>query len=424
MSEFKYVSRKEKKAMTMEQLAQYHCERRKYEYKNNIPVKGILWRKFAHPLVVGALKLDRILSHQKTTKMNSEKRPTIYVCTHIGGSDVERIIEALNRSGFLFFGDPGPMYKDPATHALAFLKGTVELETKDKEDRHISFDRALEVLTHGGDLMIFPEGAWNPFENLPVMKTYEGAARLGIASRANILPLAIEQYGDEFIFNKGEIIRAYDDMDVKMLNRLIRDTLATLKYEIWQTQPKLHLPLMNNAMTWEGVSVSKKVSLQREYDEIFRQSIIDRRSEYGSLDDVYSTMFIDPNETTADNLIATVQDRLTLLRELKYELQRVDELLVEASGKIENLSAFLFARESFDYFASKVQKIFDTIGDKLTKIEAIIAILKDERDKDLKEDELDPLFYSQLCELSKRRNSLLAQIDDFGEIKEKRLALK
>lgn len=424
MSEFKYVSRKEKKAMTMEELAEYQCNRRKYEYAKKIPIKGITWRKFANVLVVGALKIDRLVNREKITILKEQKRPVIYACTHIGGSDAERLVEAIGKPCYLFFGDPAPMYKDPTVNKLVFLKGSIDLETKDKEDRMIAFERGKELLSRGGSLLICPEGAWNVFENLPVMKLYSGTAQMAIEAGADIIPVAIEQFDKEFVIKIGQKIVTTKDMDYKILTTHLRDVLATLKYSIWETKPMQIRPKTPKIMLWDNVSVSKRVTLQREYSEVYRQSIIDKRTGYSVLSDIYKDMYHVPGETTADELIATIQDRLTLLRELKYELQRVDELLVDASGKIENLSAILSAHESFDYFASKVQKIFDTIGDKLTKIEAIIAILKDERDKDLKEDELDPLFYNQLCELNKRRNSLLAQIDDFGEIKEKRLALK
>lgn len=415
MTEFQYKTRKEQKAMTMEELAQYRCAQRKYEYKKGVPLKGITIRKFLHPIVEGALKVDRLLSHEKLTALNKEKRPTMYVCTHIGGNDVLRIAEALNRPGYIFFGDPGPLYKDPFGNILAIINGTIDLELDDKEDRHISFERAIELLLKGGEIIIFPEGSWNPFANLPVMKTYEGAAKLGIATSANIVPLAIEQYGNEYIFNKGEIIRTHRDMDAKMLNRLIRDTLATLRYEIWESQPKLVLPSTNKPMVWEGTSISEKVLLQRQYDEIYMQTIIDRKPEYGTLQDVYNAMFIDPNETSSDILIAGIQDRLALIRELKLRLQKTDDSIRKLSDMIVSFKDMNMNSHEKEIEYGTISSIIAEIEKENEKTREIIEYLKnDDKSRELEEEyDFDSATQKRITDLNRRINIFKKEKDLF-----------
>ena len=320
MEEFQYKTRKEQNAMSMEELGEYKKAQRKYEYQNGIPLKGIKMRKMVHPVVVGALKLDRITSHQKISLIKKKKRPVIFACTHIGGSDVERIVEALGTPAYLFFGDPAPMYKDPTINTLVFLKGSIDLETNDREDRNIAFERAKELLSKGGNLTIFPEGAWNVFEHLPVMKIFPGATKMAIEAGADIVPVAIEQYDDEFIINVGNKIVTTADMDYKFLNDYLRDVLAELKYNIWETQPKLVLKPTTNQMVWEGVSVSEQVMLQKKYDEQYRQGIIDKRPGYGTLEEVYKAMYRDPSDTTADEIIAEIQTRIDFLKDKRREL--------------------------------------------------------------------------------------------------------
>lgn len=415
MSEFKYVSRKEKKAMTMEELAEYHCNRRKYEYAKKIPIKGITWRKFANILVVGALKIDRLVNREKITILKEQKRPVIYACTHIGGSDAERLVEAIGKPCYLFFGDPAPMYKDPTVNKLVFLKGSIDLETKDKEDRMIAFERGKELLSRGGNLLICPEGAWNVFENLPVMKLYPGTAQMAIEAGADIIPIAIEQFDNEFVIKFGQKIVTTKDMDYKILTTHLRDVLATLKYTIWETKPMQIRPKTQKRMLWENVSVSKRVTLQREYSEEYRQSIIDKRTGYSVLSDIYKDMYQVPGETTADELIATIQDRLALLRNLKYELQNVDRFEHEVLTELANLKSLTLNTLEYYSVILKIQEIFNQIGEKLTKIESIIVILKDERDKDQKDDEIDTIFCNQMEELQKRTCIFLKQIDDFDD---------
>lgn len=54
--------------------------------------------------------------------------------------------------------------------------------------------------------MIFPEGAWNVTENLPVMPLFAGAAEMGILTGAEIVPIAFEKYGKDFYVNIGKNI--------------------------------------------------------------------------------------------------------------------------------------------------------------------------------------------------------------------------
>ena len=95
-------------------------------------------------------------------------------------------------------GDPCILYKD-ISGLLLYLNGCIFLETNDKDDRHIAYLRALELLKGGGSLMIFPEGARNGSENLPVMPLFSGTAKMAIETKTKIVPVAIEQYDTRFI---------------------------------------------------------------------------------------------------------------------------------------------------------------------------------------------------------------------------------
>lgn len=56
----------------------------------------------------------------------------------------------------------------------------------------------------GGDLLIYPEGAWNITENQVVMPLYTGTAEMAIRTGAEIIPIAIEQGGKRYYANIGE----------------------------------------------------------------------------------------------------------------------------------------------------------------------------------------------------------------------------
>ena len=229
--------------MPLDQLIEYYRNERKYIYENNIPIKGIKWRKRIHEMMLAAIKANRVLQHQELTilhdrRINTDK-PIIYACTHIGRYDIEMALESIQDTCFLFFGNPGKLYRS-FDGIVAYLLGFIGCDTTEKEDRHIAKELAIRTLKQGGNILIWPEGAWNITENEVVMKLYTGAVEMAIRSGADIVPIAIEQYGKSFYVNIGKNISLDKSTNLNENSKLsdeLRDILCTLKWEIWEQFP-------------------------------------------------------------------------------------------------------------------------------------------------------------------------------------------
>lgn len=226
--------------MPLDQLIEYYRNERKYIYENNIPVKGIKWRKRIHKIMFAIIKMKRVLLHQKLTILHDERedtdKPIIYACTHIGRYDIEMALESIQDTCFLFLGSPGKLYRS-LDGVLVYLFGFIGCDTTEKEDRHIAKELAIRTLKQGGNILIFPEGAWNITENQVVMKLYTGTIEMAIRSGADIVPIAIEQYEKSFYINIGKNISLDKATNLNEKRRLcddLRDILCTLKWEIWE----------------------------------------------------------------------------------------------------------------------------------------------------------------------------------------------
>lgn len=287
MTEFKKLTRKQIKKMPIEEIEKYYLESRKHDFENNVPIKHIEAKKRIHGLLVQLIKLDRILSKEKLEIIGDQriksKSPKVYACTHIGGNDIQRTFEAIKDSAYLFLGDPKEIYID-FTGVLLSLNGSVPFETKDKEDRKIAFNRSVEVLKKGGNILIYPEGAWNITENLPVCKLYTGAVKMAMESKADIIPVAVEQFDNQFYVNIGKNIRydEYQTEDVKSINERLRDEMATLKWDIWEHHNK------------ENV---KRDTIPDNYKEEFVKTIVERCPYDFTAEDVYHDLYKDKNIT-------------------------------------------------------------------------------------------------------------------------------
>lgn len=262
--------------MPLSELEIYYCSRRKHKFEKGKKLKHIQLRKMFYPVFAKFLTLDRIFRKQTIIVFGNQKKykdKVIFASTHIGENDLENIYEVLQHGCWWFVGDPCILYKD-ISGLLLYLNGCILLETTDKDDRHIAFLRALELLKNGGSLLIFPEGARNGSENLPVMALFQGTARMAIEANAPIVPIAIEQYDKRFVINFGTAIIPEDFSDSIALTQELRDALASLKWEIWER---------------EGLLL--RDSLPKKFSERFTKIFEERLQPWDTLESVERTRF-------------------------------------------------------------------------------------------------------------------------------------
>ncbi len=119
------------------------------------------------------------------------------------------------------------------------MKGVIFVDTKDKEDRKIAKEKCIKILNKGGNILIFPEGAWNITENQLVMKLFDGAVDMARQTGAEIIPIGIEKYDNSYFVNIGANVSIDKDNTLtnKELSSDLRDVLATLKWEIMEKFP-------------------------------------------------------------------------------------------------------------------------------------------------------------------------------------------
>lgn len=166
----------------------------------------------------------------------AEDKTVIYAITHIGKFDYEMLVEACDIFAYLFAGDWELMY---ATIDDYFLRtnGVLWVDTSDKEDRQNSFKYMIKALKQGIPMLIYPEAIWNLTESLPMMKLFPGAVQAAKECNVSIVPIGIEQRGKHFLLNVGKELD-FSEVEESIAVQTLRDTLATLKWEIWESMPR------------------------------------------------------------------------------------------------------------------------------------------------------------------------------------------
>lgn len=203
-------------------------------------------RKKLHGLVLLIFIIKNWLSGFRCEVINDEReqtdRPIIFALTHIGKFDIEVSAVGIKKHFYLLSGDYEHL-QGTVDGTFLLLNGVLFFNEKVKRDRTEVVNKMINLLKTGANLMYFPEGTWNLKPELPVLPCYWGIVDVASKSNAIIVPVAVEQYGKRFKINIGKNfdIKQYGS-DVEEKSRAIsalRDVLASLKWEIWESEPQL-----------------------------------------------------------------------------------------------------------------------------------------------------------------------------------------
>lgn len=234
ISEEEFIERKERF------LEHYYYLREKDEqsFLGRLSLKA---RQRLHPIVLGVYRAkNRIggLSFEVIGDKRSETtRPLIFAITHVGKFDIEVVSEAIEDHYYLLSGDFEHI-QGIIDAPFLLLNGVIYFNEKVQSDRKAVTQKMIDLLQDGGNLMYFPEGTWNLSPNLPVLPCYWGIVDVAQRGNATIIPVAAEQYGKHFVINIGENFEMSEyGADKATAIDALRDALATLKWQIWESRP-------------------------------------------------------------------------------------------------------------------------------------------------------------------------------------------
>lgn len=197
-------------------------------------------RQRLHPLALAVYTVKNRMSGMSFEFLSRGsyplKHPIIFAVTHVGKWDIEVVSQAIRKHAYLLSGDFESMQ---GTINAWFLNvnGVIYLNEKVKSDRRAAVQKMITHLRQGGNLLYFPEGAWNLSPNLPVLPCFWGIVEAAQNSGAMIVPVAAEQYGNHFFINMGQAMDMGEYIENKAAGiQALRDHLAALKWEIWEKQ--------------------------------------------------------------------------------------------------------------------------------------------------------------------------------------------
>lgn len=244
---YKKLSKKAEKQLQRtnnEEYQKYYKYIRNLYEKSKIANLSIESHKKIYPYMYKILQIMNRLSHHNLTILHDRRLPTqkpkIYAITHIGKCDIEMISEAIKEHTYILSGDFENLHSTISGTFLE-LNGIIYVNEYNKIDREDAKEKMIQKLLSGGNLMYFPEGTWNLTPSTPVLKLFPGIIKIAIATGADIIPTAIEQYGKNFVVNFGQNIAPYNlyksGLEIDKIKEYLRDAMATAKWEIYESVP-------------------------------------------------------------------------------------------------------------------------------------------------------------------------------------------
>ena len=241
------------KGITEEELEKRNQEFLELYYKLKKQDDNKIWSKLSlkqrqniHWLILTIYKIKNRLGGFSYELIKDERektdKPIIFVVSHVGKFDIEVVSEAIKDHYYLLSGDYEHI-QGIIDYPFLSLNGVIFFNEKVKEDRKLVSQKMIQHLKEGGNLMYFIEGTWNITPNLPMLPCYWGIVDIAKQGNATIIPVGADQYGKKFKVNIGknfDMSKYEDSVEGKTLAiRDLRDTLATLKWEIWETEPQM-----------------------------------------------------------------------------------------------------------------------------------------------------------------------------------------
>ena len=166
-------------------------------------------------------------------------KPIIFVANHGAFPDTPIMCRVTNRRSYALLGVQNLAFLD---WLFFMLNGVVWVDRRDKADMAASKAGLLAYLKKGRSVLWFPEGTWNLTPNQLMMPMKWGVIDVARQADAQIIPAALDYDREKMVCSvKFRAPISGPDLENKAeAIRNLRDTMATLRWELMRDQPLLH----------------------------------------------------------------------------------------------------------------------------------------------------------------------------------------
>lgn len=226
-------------------------------------------RKALHPLLLKAVKGRIYFPIEILNSMPKVEGNKLFAINHSCIKDMPVASDVICEHVYVLVGK---QRLDLIDRIFFFLNGVVYVDRKNKKNKVKGLKKMLNILRGGKNLAIFPEGTWNLTPSKPMLPLNWGIIDLAKQTGVPIIPLILEYHPDCCYAKYGEPIYINKDMDKQSGIEQLEESMATLKWDIWEMFP---VQKRTDAMKAEFEEmVQKRVAEYPKFDFEYEMSVI------------------------------------------------------------------------------------------------------------------------------------------------------
>lgn len=237
---------------------------------------SIKLKKLIHPLLLtlssAKVKYDLIglNSIEDIESIKNTNRPIIFACNHGTSFDIPTAFKIIKEHTLILLAKQRLGFVDE----LFFnLNGVIFVDRKDKIDTNLSKKAMIDSLKSKRNILMFPEGTWNMTDSNLMLDMKWGI--IGVAKEANalIVPMALDYDRDNMIckYKIGEALDVSNMSNIEGITT-VRDSIATLKWDIYETKILMERNKINLEKEREKLMMFVKEYKPLDYD--YEKSVV------------------------------------------------------------------------------------------------------------------------------------------------------
>ena len=165
-------------------------------------------------------------------------KPIIFACNHSGPQDTVMVMRATGVHSYILLGRQRLRAVDQFFFSA---NGAVWVDRQNKADMAAVKGALYQQLVHGNNIMWFPEATWNLTPSLLMLPMRWGIIETARNAGAQIIPMALDYDRDKKVCLAKFGVPMADQMLESNSEAItdLRDTMATLRWELMQTSQSL-----------------------------------------------------------------------------------------------------------------------------------------------------------------------------------------
>lgn len=165
-------------------------------------------------------------------------KPIIFAANHSAFPDIPIALKAIGQHSYALLGKQNLAFED---QLFFWLNGVIWVDRKNRADMAASKQGIETYLQQGRSVLWFPEATWNLTDNLLMLPMRWGIIDVAQQANAQIIPMVLD-YDREKMVCRVQFAKAMSGTELQDKGtaiRILRDTLAAMRWEMMQNQPVL-----------------------------------------------------------------------------------------------------------------------------------------------------------------------------------------